>query len=265
MRSLLEQGHLLGSEYWANHCGDGIFHSCNSREDWIIRKELKPISSMLEISKLLSHPALLSAEDISQLAGRKGEVYNDMKLTSTVWMCCLASSQHVEVSAPLTPVDRSCATPSSQSPPTPSYHFWAASAEAASATDSGRFSSQLRPSTRLPHVTQHQNISSSAVPVVTEIWKLSSALQIEPTLSVSQTTPVRIWRLGCSTTVDPDRSVSNGGGRGPLLGPSHFISESFLKEKKNKESFLGARSHSVCLLTTDPGRRNYKSQYLIVY
>ena len=98
-------------------------------EDWIIRKELKPIGVLC--LKFLNYsppcsPVLLRT---SQLAReQRGSLQLNMKLTSTVWMCSLASSQHAG-SVPLSlPVDRSCATPSPPSPlPTPSYHFWAAS------------------------------------------------------------------------------------------------------------------------------------------
>lgn len=111
----------------------------------------------------------------SQLAReQRGSLQLNMKLTSTVWMCSLASSQHAG-SVPLSlPVDRSCATPvPSQPPPYSLLPLLSGITQAAAAANSGHQHG-------CHHVTQHQTSPSSAVPIVTEIWELSSALQIKP-------------------------------------------------------------------------------------
>lgn len=68
---------------------------------------------MLEISKLLSTLLSCPAKDISERAWEeRGSLQLNVKLTSTIWTCSLASSQHAgpgPLSPPVTPH--------------PSYHF----------------------------------------------------------------------------------------------------------------------------------------------
>ena len=186
----------LGKEYWANHRGDDIFHSRDpkGRLNHQERAEAHR-SSRLEISKLLSTLLSCPAKDISQIAWEeKGSLQLNTKLTSTIWTCSLASSQHARP-GPL----------SSPGYPSPLLPLLSGITQAAAAANSGRQHG-------CHHVTQRQTSPSSAVPAVTEIWELSSALRIKPTLSVSQTTPVRTWRLGCNALQPrtPTRFVSNG-------------------------------------------------------
>ena len=189
---------------------------------------------MLEISKLLSTLLSCPAEDISACTGTKGKFTTEYEADFNCLdvLSCLQSA--CPVSAPLTPCGQVLCHPvPSQPPPYSLLPLLSGITQAAAAADSGHQHS-------CHHVTQHQTSPSSAVSIVTEIWELSSALQIKPTLSVSQTTPVRIWRLGCNALLwTLIRFVSNGGGGGgggALLGPSHFISESFLGGVRGEES-----------------------------
>lgn len=206
---------------------------------------------MLEISKLLS--TLLPANRISQLAWEeRGSFQQDVELMSAIRVCSLSSSQHAGTVPFSLPEDRSCATSSPPSHlPITSYHFCVVShTHTAAAADLGH-----QPCCH--HVTQHQTPSSSATPDVTEIWELSSALQIKPTSSCQQTIAARTWRLSCSTNPKLlwtlTRSVFSGG----LLSSELLIS--FRNHSSEKGGFPEARSQSATLLQI-PSRRNRRSQ-----
>ena len=159
----------LGNEYWANHCGDGIFHSCDPRRRLNHQERAEAHrSSMLEISKLLS--TLLSRP----ATGTKGKFTTEYEADFNCLdvLSCLQSA--CRVSAPLTPCGQVLCHPvPSQPPPYSLLPLLSGITQAAAAANSG-----LQHGCH--HVTQHQTSPSSAVPIVTEIWELSSALQIKP-------------------------------------------------------------------------------------
>ena len=205
---------------------------------------------MLEISKLLS--TLLPANRISQLAWEeRGSFQQDVKLISTIRVCSLSSSQHAGTVPFSLLEDRSCATSSPPRHLPISYHFCMVShTQAAAAADLGH-------QCCYHHVIQHQTPSSSATPDVTEIWEVSSALQIKPTSSCQQTIAVRTRRLSCNTNPKLlwtlTRSVFSGG----LLSSELLIS--FRNHSSEKGGFPEARSQSATLLQI-PNRRNHRSQ-----